>query len=275
MNLPQIIKPKRHADERGWFSETFREARLREIGINCRFVQDNQVYSKKAGTLRGLHFQVPPAPQAKLIAVLRGHILDVAIDIRHNSPTYGEFISKELSSDSGLLMYIPVGFAHGYLTLEDDVTVQYKVSIITRLRTIAEFAGTIRTLPFHGHWQAPTSSYRTRTGDFRCSRNLPVRSPMMAIRSVRWWSGPCKWRRGIQYEDRRHRRSGLHRIGPGQTSHRPYRSRGACRRQVDLCRQSRLAGFGRRAIRAIASAAPISAIVRPSPKFFRASIPTR
>ena len=128
MNLPQIIKPKQHADERGWFSETFREARLREIGINCRFVQDNQVYSKKAGTLRGLHFQVPPAPQAKLITVLRGHILDVAIDIRHNSPTYGEFISKELSSDSGLLMYIPVGFAHGYLTLQDEVMVQYKVS---------------------------------------------------------------------------------------------------------------------------------------------------
>ena len=75
-----------------------------------------------------MHFQVPPAPQAKLITVLRGRILDVAIDLRRNSPTYGKFVSKELSADSGLQMYVPVGFAHGFLTLEDDVTVQYKVS---------------------------------------------------------------------------------------------------------------------------------------------------
>ena len=128
MNLPQIIKPKRHADGRGWFSETFRETWNRDMGLGLRFVQENQSYSKEAGTLRGMHFQVPPAPQAKLITVLRGRILDVAIDLRRNSPTYGKFVSKELSAESGLQMYVPVGFAHGFLTLEDDVTVQYKVS---------------------------------------------------------------------------------------------------------------------------------------------------
>ena len=77
MNLPQIIKPKRHADERGWFSETFRETWFRDMGQGLRFVQENQSYSKKAGTLRGMHFQVPPVPQAKLITILRGRILDV------------------------------------------------------------------------------------------------------------------------------------------------------------------------------------------------------
>ena len=128
MHLPQVIKPKRHADSRGWFSETFREAWLRDLGPDLRFVQENQSSSKKAGTLRGMHFQVPPAPQAKLITVLRGRVLDIAVDLRRGSPTYGKFVSKELSADSGLQMYIPVGFAHGFLTLEDDVTVQYKVS---------------------------------------------------------------------------------------------------------------------------------------------------
>jgi dTDP-4-dehydrorhamnose 3,5-epimerase len=128
MKVPQLILPKRHIDARGWFSETFRETRLREVGINCRFVQENQSYSREVGTLRGMHLQIPPAPQAKLITVLQGRILDVAVDLRRNSPTYGKFVSKELSAESGLQIYVPVGFAHGFLTLEDDVTVQYKVS---------------------------------------------------------------------------------------------------------------------------------------------------
>ena len=128
MDLPQVITPKRHFDDRGWFSETFREMRLRDIGIPCRFVQENQSYSKDTGTLRGMHFQVPPAAQAKLIAVLRGRVLDVAVDVRRNSPTYGKFVSAELSAESGRQMYVPVGFAHGFLTLEDDVRVLYKVS---------------------------------------------------------------------------------------------------------------------------------------------------
>jgi len=128
MDLPQIIRPKRHVDDRGWLSETFRETRLRDIGIFCHFIQENQSYSKGAGTLRGIHFQVPPAPQAKLITVLRGRVLDVAVDVRRNSPTYGKFVSTELSAESGRQMYVPVGFAHGFLTLEDDARVLYKVS---------------------------------------------------------------------------------------------------------------------------------------------------
>jgi len=115
-------------DSRGWFSETFREAQLRDLGISCRFVQENQSCSRRSGTLRGMHFQAPPADQAKLISVLRGKILDVAIDVRRGSPTYGKHVSIELSAEFGRQFYIPSGFAHGFLTLEDDVTVNYKVS---------------------------------------------------------------------------------------------------------------------------------------------------
>lgn len=128
MNLPQVIVAKQHVDSRGWFSETFHEMRLQDIGIACRFVQENRSYSKRAGTLRGLHFQLPPAAQAKLVGVLGGRILDVAVDVRGGSPTFGKFVSTELSADSARHIYIPEGFAHGFLTLEDDVTVMYKVS---------------------------------------------------------------------------------------------------------------------------------------------------
>jgi len=128
VNLPRLIVPKRHVDDRGWFSEIFHQERLRDIGITCRFVQDNQSSSKQAGTLRGLHFQLPPAAQAKLVTVVKGRILDVAVDIRCGSPTFGKYVSTELSSETGHQLYIPVGFAHGFLTLENDVVVMYKAS---------------------------------------------------------------------------------------------------------------------------------------------------
>ena len=128
MNLPRVIVPQRHFDERGWFSETFHEARLRGLGITARFVQDNQSYSKRAGTLRGMHFQVPPAEQAKLISVQSGRIFDVAVDLRRGSPTFGKYASAELSAGNSWQLYIPGGFAHGFLTLENDVTVNYKAS---------------------------------------------------------------------------------------------------------------------------------------------------
>ena len=127
-DLPRIIVPKRHADSRGWFSETFHEKRLHDSGITCRFVQDNQSSSKRTGTLRGLHFQVPPAAQAKLVSVVRGRILDVAVDVRCGSPTFGKHVSTELSAEAGLQVYVPIGFAHGFVTLEDDVVVMYKAS---------------------------------------------------------------------------------------------------------------------------------------------------
>jgi dTDP-4-dehydrorhamnose 3,5-epimerase len=128
MKIPHIIVPKRHVDVRGWFSETFHEKRLRNAGISCRFVQDNQSRSKQVGTLRGLHFQRPPAAQAKLVSVLRGRVLDVAVDVRQGSPTYGKHVATELSAETGHQLYIPAGFAHGFLTLEDDVVILYKVT---------------------------------------------------------------------------------------------------------------------------------------------------
>jgi len=127
-DLPRVTTPKRHLDPRGWFSETFHQQRLDDLGIHCRFVQDNQSYSARAGTLRGLHFQLPPHAQAKLIMVLRGRILDVVVDVRRGSSTYGRHVSVEISADAGQQVYIPVGFAHGFLTLTDDVLVMYKVS---------------------------------------------------------------------------------------------------------------------------------------------------
>lgn len=127
-DVPRIFIPKRHHDHRGWFSETFRENRLHELGVSCRFVQENQSSSKGAGTVRGLHFQLPPSAQAKLITVSRGRVLDVIVDIRNGSPTYGRHVSIELSAEGGHQLYIPVGFAHGFITLEDDVVVVYKVS---------------------------------------------------------------------------------------------------------------------------------------------------
>jgi dTDP-4-dehydrorhamnose 3,5-epimerase len=126
--LPLTIIPKRHADNRGWFSETFHQQRLRELGIACNFVQDNQSTSRRKGTLRGFHFQEPPAAQAKLISVLHGRILDVAVDIRRGSPSFGNYVCAELSSDNGKQLFVPAGFAHGFVTLEDAVSVLYKAS---------------------------------------------------------------------------------------------------------------------------------------------------
>jgi dTDP-4-dehydrorhamnose 3,5-epimerase len=126
--LPLFFVPKRYIDDRGWFSETLHQQRLRELGINHPFVQENQSSSKRAGTLRGFHFQRPPAAQAKLVSVVRGRILDVAVDVRRGSPSYGNYVSIELSAEGGEQLYIPTGFAHGFVTLEDDVVVMYKAS---------------------------------------------------------------------------------------------------------------------------------------------------
>src|SRR6516165_2942868 len=105
VNLPRLIVPKRHVDDRGWLSEIFHRERLRDIGITCRFVQDNQSSSKHTGTLRGLHFQLPPAAQAKLVTVVNGRILDVVVDIRRGLPTFGKYVSTEfvMYKTSGLL----------------------------------------------------------------------------------------------------------------------------------------------------------------------------
>ena len=125
---PFLFAPRRFSDARGWFSETYNEPNLAKHGITCRFMQDNQSYSVRAGTIRGLHFQYPPFGQAKVVRVVRGRILDVAVDIRTGSPTFGHFVSVELSADNGQQLYVPIGFAHGFCTLDDHTEVLYKVS---------------------------------------------------------------------------------------------------------------------------------------------------
>ncbi len=122
-----ILATRWFADERGAFSEVYRQDRFFQAGITVSFVQDNQAISRKAGTLRGLHFQKPPAAQAKLVRVTRGSIYDVAVDIRPGSPTYGRWDGITLSAENRLQIFVPAGFAHGYLTLEDDTEVLYKV----------------------------------------------------------------------------------------------------------------------------------------------------
>lgn len=123
-----LVEPRRFGDARGWFSETFSQHRMQALGIDSGFCQDNHSYSASPGTLRGLHFQIPPHAQAKLVRCSRGRILDVAIDIRQGSPTFGEHVAVELDAESGRQLFIPVGFAHGFCTLEPHSEVQYKVS---------------------------------------------------------------------------------------------------------------------------------------------------
>ena len=123
-----LLHPKTHGDARGFVSETFKVSALRDAGIADEWVQDNHSFSAQAGTIRGLHFQAPPMAQAKLVRVLRGAILDVALDIRRASATYGQHIAVELSAENFAQLYIPAGFAHGFCTLTDDTEILYKVS---------------------------------------------------------------------------------------------------------------------------------------------------
>ena len=124
----KLLKPNRFGDDRGWFSETYNQAKMLALGIDTVFVQDNHSLSRPVGVLRGLHFQAPPHGQVKLVRCVRGRIWDVAVDVRAGSPTYGRWVGAELSADNGFQLYVPVGFAHGFVTLEADTEVEYKVS---------------------------------------------------------------------------------------------------------------------------------------------------
>ena len=126
MAFPKLITPSRHSDHRGFFSETYSRSRYAEMGIDVEFVQENHSLSGAVGTLRGLHFQAPPHPQAKLVRCVRGMIFDVAVDIRRNSPTFGQWESHKLTAENGHQLYVPVGFAHGFVTLEPDSEIVYK-----------------------------------------------------------------------------------------------------------------------------------------------------
>ncbi|MCT7520057.1 dTDP-4-dehydrorhamnose 3,5-epimerase [Aliarcobacter cryaerophilus] len=122
-----IIEPKVHGDSRGYFVETFRADKLEEfLGYKINFYQDNESKSSK-GVLRGLHYQLPPHAQTKLVRVIKGRVLDVAVDIRKNSPTFGQHVAVELSAENKKQLLVPRGFAHGFVVLEDDTVFAYKV----------------------------------------------------------------------------------------------------------------------------------------------------
>lgn len=122
-----IVEPDCFGDHRGWFMETYNKEKYEAAGINTVFVQDNHSLSAVKGTLRGLHFQNNPFAQSKLVRCVKGRILDVAVDIRKSSPTYKKWVAVELNEDNKKQLFIPQGFAHGFITLTDNVEVQYKV----------------------------------------------------------------------------------------------------------------------------------------------------
>lgn len=125
----KLLTPKRWGDERGYFVEAFNQATLRSHGIALSPVQENQSFSRTVGTVRGLHCQIPPYAQAKLVRVLRGRILDVAVDLRAGSPTLHQWIAVQLGADDGRQIFIPGGFAHGFCTLEPDTEIAYLVDL--------------------------------------------------------------------------------------------------------------------------------------------------
>lgn len=124
----KIIVPKKFGDDRGFFSETYNRRSLSELGIDVEFVQDNQSLSVERGVLRGLHYQRPPHAQDKLVRVVRGAILDVAVDIRRSSATFGQHVSALISAENWQQIFVPRGFAHGFVTLEPNTEVVYKVT---------------------------------------------------------------------------------------------------------------------------------------------------
>jgi dTDP-4-dehydrorhamnose 3,5-epimerase len=124
----KIVEAVRHGDERGYFSETYNRRAFAAAGIDLDFVQDNHSLSRPAGTIRGLHFQLAPFAQDKLVRVVRGAILDVAVDLRRGSPTYGRHVAATLRAGDPRQLLVPIGFAHGFCTLEPDTEVIYKVT---------------------------------------------------------------------------------------------------------------------------------------------------
>lgn len=128
LTIPEVklIEAKVFEDNRGLFLETYSKRSFDQAGINCSFIQDSLSSSKKVGVIRGLHFQLPPHAQAKLIRVIKGRIWDVAVDLRKASPTYSQYVSTELSAQNLNMLFIPAGFAHGFVTLDPDCEIQYK-----------------------------------------------------------------------------------------------------------------------------------------------------
>ena len=146
-----LIKPTRHKDERGFFSETYSRRRYKEVGIDVDFVQDNHSFSREPGTLRGLHFQAPPNAQGKLVRCSKGAIFDVTVDIRKGSPRYGDWAGYELTEGNAHQLYVPVGFAHGFVTLHLDLKLCISAQIIMRLKQKGLLDGMIQISVLIGH----------------------------------------------------------------------------------------------------------------------------
>ena len=143
-----VLKPRRFGDDRGWFCETWNSGQMREQGLDFEWVQDNHSFSADTGTLRGLHYQAPPRAQDKLIRCTRGSILDVVVDVRVGSPTYCLWVTKELSAENGLQLFVPKGFLHGFITRAPNTEVQYKVTDVYD----AECDGSVRWDSFGIDW---------------------------------------------------------------------------------------------------------------------------
>jgi dTDP-4-dehydrorhamnose 3,5-epimerase len=164
-----ILEPAVFGDERGYFMETYSEKAFQDIGLHMHFVQDNLSFSRK-GILRGLHFQAPPFDQGKLVSVVQGHVLDVAVDIRRGSPTYGQHVMVHLSAENHKIFYIPPGFAHGFLVISEECYFSYKC---TNTYDRASEGGIMWNDPALGiDWQATApiisekDSYYTPFGEF-------------------------------------------------------------------------------------------------------------
>ena len=129
LDIPEVklLTPRRFGDDRGYFCETYNAKRFEDAGVDAGFVQDNQSLSAVPGTVRGLHYQAPPFAQAKLVRVLAGAVVDVAVDARTGSPTYGRWVKARLDAENGVQIFVPRGFLHGFITLEPNTLVAYKV----------------------------------------------------------------------------------------------------------------------------------------------------
>jgi len=158
-----ILKPKVFEDPRGYFFESFNQKLIAAAGINETFVQDNQSLSQK-GVLRGLHMQKPPHAQGKLVRVIKGAVLDVAVDLRKNSPTYGKHFSIELTEQNKIMFWIPTGFAHGFLTLQDDTIFYYKCTAYYNKESEASILWDDKDININWDIAQPLLSEKDKTG---------------------------------------------------------------------------------------------------------------
>ena len=171
-----LITPKRHGDARGWFAETWSRKALAAGGISPQFVQDNQAFSARKGTLRGLHFQKAPSAQGKLVRVLKGSIFDVAVDIRRSSPHFGKWIGVTLEAGDGRQLWIPPGFAHGFYVLSESADVSYKCTTVYH----AESNRSIR-------WDDPSIAIRWPVTAGTAPLLSPKDAAAATLESARWF----------------------------------------------------------------------------------------